>query len=108
MRLHKSSLPLATIIAALAGASTFDGASAQTPRGQQQVLGSGYVDYRASRESRRLPRASSQQGNFMMGKGGTRNITRFSEDFDDWDDVLDEDEDEELRARTGRGMRGRR
>jgi hypothetical protein len=59
MRLRKPSLALATVIAALAAASAFDGASAVNPRfggGPAYFDGGGFL-YRAPQPSQSPPRA---------------------------------------------------
>ena len=68
MRVHRASLALATIIAALAGTSVFDGASAGLSDGRYGYFGfaGGSYSYRAPQPNQSLPDATSRPSNRDM------------------------------------------
>ena len=80
MRLRKPSLALATIIAALAGASAFDGASAGFGDGRYRyyVFDGGFYSYRAPQPNQSRPSAAPRPSNRDMrgspDKGGDRGM----------------------------------
>ena len=82
MRVHKSSFALATIIAALAGASAFNGASAGYLDGRYgyYIFDGGFNSYRAPQSNQNLPSATSRPSSRdkrmapPMGDRGMRGI----------------------------------
>jgi hypothetical protein len=62
MRTHKASFALATIVAALAGASTFDCALARDRGGLAAVVSDAPQDLRAKRRDLEAHSAASRQG----------------------------------------------
>jgi hypothetical protein len=123
MRVHKTSIALATAITALAVTALESASAGGVVRGTTTTSGgrwprvvpldsqrfrnpNSFLNGRiTTRESQRLRRASSRQEITGMGRGGTRSIAPRFQDQDDWFDELEEDDLDELRARSGRSRR---